>query len=486
MATIFKRGGRGSRGGRYYIAFFDHNGKRVVRSARTTDKSAAERIAAKLEADAALRRDGVIDPAVDAISRESQRTIETHLAEFESKLTVAGRCPKHIRRTCKIIRAFRDYCRLERPIDITADHCHRFAEKVREDGLSPNTVHAYLTTLKGFTRWLTANDKLSRDPLLRVQKPNRKTDRRLERRMLLPDEWVQLSSNTREWDEHRYGMPAAERVLLYAVAIQTGLRSNELRSLVLGSLHLDVEPPYITCKADTTKNRTFARQYIREDLAQELAAHSATVSAKQPVFQLPPARRMANMLREDLNDARQAWLDEVASDAAEQARRVQSDFLSVENHNGEVLDFHALRHTCGAWLAKAGAHPKEVQTVMRHASITLTMDTYGHVFPGQEALTVARFPEMQPSRTGKAKGESDADPASESAAHAQRTRFDSGQDGATECDDEAPSQQIEKRCKPLPHSEISETMRRSATPCEESGVGPPTQGLQITNLPHDS
>ena len=35
-----------------------------------------------------------------------------------------------------------------------------------------------------------------------------------------------------------------------------------------------------------------------------------------------------------------------------------------------------------------------VQVVMRHSTITLTIDTYGHLFPGQEADAVARFPAM--------------------------------------------------------------------------------------------
>ncbi len=52
------------------------------------------------------------------------------------------------------------------------------------------------------------------------------------------------------------------------------------------------------------------------------------------------------------------------------------------------------RGSATAWLARSGANPKEVQAVMRHSSITLTMDTYGHLFPGQEAETVARFPAM--------------------------------------------------------------------------------------------
>ncbi len=41
-----------------------------------------------------------------------------------------------------------------------------------------------------------------------------------------------------------------------------------------------------------------------------------------------------------------------------------------------------------------GAHPKLVQTVMRHSSITLTMDTYGHLFPGQEAEAATNMAEL--------------------------------------------------------------------------------------------
>ena len=100
------------------------------------------------------------------------------------------------------------------------------------------------------------------------------------------------------------------------------------------------------------------------------------------------------MLRADLADARRAWLRGARHDPEEYARREQSDFLCPVNHEGESLDFHSLRHTCGAWLAMGGAHPKAVQAVMRHSTITLTMDTYGHLFPGQEAETVARLPEM--------------------------------------------------------------------------------------------
>lgn len=35
-----------------------------------------------------------------------------------------------------------------------------------------------------------------------------------------------------------------------------------------------------------------------------------------------------------------------------------------------------------------------MQRIMRHSSITLTMDTYGHLFPGEEAETVDHLPDM--------------------------------------------------------------------------------------------
>jgi len=129
--------------------------------------------------------------------------------------------------------------------------------------------------------------------------------------------------------------------------------------------------------------------------------HATTLDRNMERYRISAAERVmpdnsdvAPMLRADLADARQAWLDDAGKAPKEYARREQSDFLLEANFEGEVLDIHALRHTCGAWLAMAGAHPKTVQTVMRHSSITLTMDTYGHLFQGQEADAISRLPEM--------------------------------------------------------------------------------------------
>ena len=45
------------------------------------------------------------------------------------------------------------------------------------------------------------------------------------------------------------------------------------------------------------------------------------------------------------------------------------------------IRFHDLRHTHPSLLIAAGVHPKAIQARMGHASITTTLNTYGHLMP---------------------------------------------------------------------------------------------------------
>ena len=334
MATVFKRGGKRNRNGTYYVSWTDHNGKRHTKSARTTDKATAERIARKYESDAALRRDGVIDPTADSIGKESQKTVKSHLADYENKMRVAKRDPQYISETVGYIRRI---CKSFRSVgDINADAVVRFARQLKDDGRSSRTIEAYLTAVKGFTKWLSENDKLLRDPLTSVKKPDPKADRRLERRILAPVEWQWLAAVTASRPV-RYGMTGTERALLYETAIQTGLRAGELRSLTRRRLFLDDNPPYVTCKAGSTKNKKLARQYIRHETALALRNHIATKAPGACVFGLPSEYDMADMVREDLAAARKSWLADAKQDPDEFLRREQDDFLAAVNHDGAPL-----------------------------------------------------------------------------------------------------------------------------------------------------
>ncbi len=379
------------------ISWFDHTGAQRHRSSRTTDKRVAERIAAKLEADAALRRDGVIDARAEEQQRQRDLPIKKHLTDFESKMVAEQRTEKHIAGTLRMIRSLAEAQELIVLADITADHVNRYAEKMKGQGRSARTIQSHLTAIKSFTRWLALDGKLTPDPLARVKKPNPKTDRRLERRMLLPEEFNWLVSVT-EYEPERYGMTGHERALLYIFAVQTGLRSSEIRAVRRSQLYLDGDAPNVVCRAGSTKNRKEACQYLQPSLAAALADDLRQKAPSAAVFHLPANYEMARMLREDLAAARREWIGQARHDPEEHRRREQTDFLADASHDGERVDFHALRHTTGAWASMAGAHPKEVQTLMRHSTIMVTMDVYGHLFPGQAASTVRRMPEMMMSR----------------------------------------------------------------------------------------
>lgn len=51
---------------------------------------------------------------------------------------------------------------------------------------------------------------------------------------------------------------------------------------------------------------------------------------------------------------------------------------------GAKYSFHALRHFYASWVIEQGFSPKRIQALLGHASIQMTYDTYGHLFPSLE------------------------------------------------------------------------------------------------------
>ncbi len=54
-----------------------------------------------------------------------------------------------------------------------------------------------------------------------------------------------------------------------------------------------------------------------------------------------------------------------------------------------VIRLHDLRHTHASHLLRAGVNVKVVSDRLGHASVSFTLDTYGHVMPGQQAEAAA-------------------------------------------------------------------------------------------------
>ncbi|MBU1984864.1 MAG: tyrosine-type recombinase/integrase [Planctomycetota bacterium] len=102
---------------------------------------------------------------------------------------------------------------------------------------------------------------------------------------------------------------------------------------------------------------------------------------------------VVRVLRKDLEDARQAWIDTSTSDVERQGREVSS-FLVYRDSLEHVLDFHALRHTFISNLVRGGVNPKVAQELARHSTITLTMDRYSHTVMGELLAALDVLPDL--------------------------------------------------------------------------------------------
>ncbi len=146
--------------------------------------------------------------------------------------------------------------------------------------------------------------------------------------------------------------------MLYVVATYTGLRAQELASLVGASFDFSPSGGVVTVKAAYSKRRREDRRPLPITLAKVLQSWM-TEKSIGPGDHLWPGRwyeRGAEMIRADLEAAGIAYKDA----------------------DGHVYDFHALRHQYITDLYRSGAHPKTVQELARHSSVTLSLDRYTH------------------------------------------------------------------------------------------------------------
>ncbi len=186
--------------------------------------------------------------------------------------------------------------------------------------------------------------------------------------------------------------------MLYRVAVETGLRANEMRTLTWGSFDLDADVPTVTVSAAYSKHRRDDTLPLKAHTAQILARWrdlSGSVDRTHSVFAAMPAKT-ADMIRQDLRRARAQWIRATA-DWRERRERRGSDFLAAIDDGGRVVDFHALRHTFITNLARGGVHPKLAQSLARHSTITLTMDRYSHTVIGEQADALSALPDLSPT-----------------------------------------------------------------------------------------
>jgi len=389
MGTIFKRGGKANRGGYWYVSWFDYTGKRRTECSRTTDKATAERIVAKYEADAAARRSGAIDATLERFGIEARRPIAEHVADYKAHLEARQNTSRHVALTIAHVRAIIDHCSATTYHGLTGAVVMQAIDNVRRAGnrktkdearrgpMSLRTCNAYLRSIKSFTRWLWIEKRSPHDLLVGLRGFNEETDRRHLRRELTAEEIGYLLRHVETFTTPMHNLAGPNRAMLLRLALGTGLRASELRSLTPESFHLHDEPATVTVAAAYSKRRREDSQPLRADLAGLVRNWLADKPRGERLFATMPGNT-ARMLRSDLEAARAAWIADAKENTKERADRQKSDFLRYRNAVGEVADFHSTRHTYISGIVAGGASVKVAQELARHSTSRLTVDRYAH------------------------------------------------------------------------------------------------------------
>lgn len=139
-------------------------------------------------------------------------------------------------------------------------------------------------------------------------------------------------------------------------AVNTGARRKEIKLLRWSDLELDGPNPFVHFRAEISKHPKDARIPLRADVVAALREFRPVDWAP---FQLAFRGCVPKMetYRKYLSRAGIPYLDEI----------------------GRKADFHALRVTFGTNLVRAGRSMREVQELMRHSDIRLTMKIYTDV-----------------------------------------------------------------------------------------------------------
>ncbi len=392
------RNGEQRQAAKWYVEFRDHNQIRR-RVPAFTSKVASEEMVRNLvklvgyykatggQTDPALTRwlcdlpqkvrnklitIGLVDPQHVAVSKP----LLDHLEDFRKSLDAKGCSTRHVELVAARAKRVVDACGFRFFADISASRVMSYLHELRTDtevkrGISAQTSNFYLQAIKQFCRWMIKDRRANESPVAHLDGLNVKTDRRRDRRALSVDELRMMLATTRRGPE-RKGMTGPERAMLYRLAVETGLRAGELRSLTRSSFDLDGNPPTVTVAAAYSKRRREDTLPLRPELAQELQLFLAHMAPAVPVFKMPDRKQTGQMFRAD----------------------IEATGISYRDDAGKVSDFHSLRHTFISNLAAGGVHPKVAQTLARHSTITLTMDRYTHSYHGEQTEALSVLPDL--------------------------------------------------------------------------------------------
>jgi len=310
------------------------------------DKGETTRLAQQLAMNADEVRRG-IRKAPEPADTESLRPIQEHIESYLRWGNTQGGlrgCPWS-KQHSRITESTLEWWRKELKLATLSDICLKPAEDVLHtkaaDGTSGKRLTEIAGSLRAFIRWCMKRRILKEDPLEGLSKFDKSV--KSKRRALNLDELGRLLAVT-----------PFDRRLVYKMAVITGFRYGELDSLRVSDLDFDGET--IRLKAEFAKNRQEALCHLTQDLLTELqtAIHGKKDNDRL-LDGLLRGQHASRCMKKDLKLAQ----------------------IKERNLYGTIV-FHSLRHTHISLGIQLGLDAKTAQTLARHHSADLTMNTYAH------------------------------------------------------------------------------------------------------------
>lgn len=237
-----------------------------------------------------------------------------------------------------------------------------FADRLLASGLDPSTVKNILKPLRVIYRRAFARSEVAINPTSALELP---ACRGRRQRIADPAEAAALLE----------ALPQADRAL-WAIALYAGLRRGELWALRWEDIDFEASVIHVRRAWD--------------DKEGEIEPKSEAGTRRVPIAAVLRQILIEHKLCQGGDGAMRIVVD---SDG----RPKHSTTLTERAHKTwkaaglKPIGLHECRHTFASLMIAAGVNAKPLSTYIGHASISITMDRYGHLMPGSEEEAAGRL-----------------------------------------------------------------------------------------------
>ena len=227
-------------------------------------------------------------------------------------------------------------------------------DRMLAGGCDPSTIRNTLMPLRVIYRRVVSRGEITINPTTGLDLP---AVRGRRDRIATPEQAAQLLNALRDRDR-----------AVWATALYAGLRRGELMALRWQDIDLEHNLIRVERSWDTKAGV----------IEPKSRAGTRTVPLARLLREHLLAHKLRCPWREGFAFGREARTPLSYSSLRERAR------TDWDNAKLEPIGLHDCRHTYASLMIAAGVNAKALSTYMGHTSITITLDRYGHLMPGNE------------------------------------------------------------------------------------------------------